>query len=132
VDGGARRHPPRPTFAGCHSASHLTDVGLAAWIVADRNAYVRTALSWADDLPRLANLRQGLRDRIRRSPLCDHPRFARNLATAFRQRLADLPVPPPTRAHEYFWTPPPAAFPQSGQKWHKCGIAKPLISFFFE
>jgi predicted O-linked N-acetylglucosamine transferase (SPINDLY family) len=35
---------PGPTFAGRLSARHLTDVGLAAWIVADRDAYVRTGL----------------------------------------------------------------------------------------
>jgi predicted O-linked N-acetylglucosamine transferase (SPINDLY family) len=87
-----------PTFAGRHSASHLTNVGLADWIVADREAYAETAVSWAQDLPRLARLREDLRDRVRRSPLCDHPRFARNLESAFRQMLADLPAPPPTGA----------------------------------
>jgi predicted O-linked N-acetylglucosamine transferase (SPINDLY family) len=90
---------PGPTFAGRHCASHLTNVGLADWIVADRDAYVETAVSWASDLPRLARLRASLRDQVRRSPLCDHPRFARNLETAFRRMLADLPAPPPTGAH---------------------------------
>jgi predicted O-linked N-acetylglucosamine transferase (SPINDLY family) len=90
---------PGPTFAGRHSARHLTDVGLAAWIVADRGAYVRTALPWASPLPRLANPRQGLRERIRRSSLCGHPRFAGTPETAFRRRLADLPPPPPSGAH---------------------------------
>jgi predicted O-linked N-acetylglucosamine transferase (SPINDLY family) len=84
----------------CHSASHFTNVGVAAWIVADRDACVRTPLPWANDLPRLANLHQGLRDRIRRSPICDQPRFARNLETAFRRMLADLPAPPPTGTHD--------------------------------
>lgn len=89
---------PGPTFAGRHCASHLANVGLADWIAADRDAYVETAVSWASDLPRLAHLREGLRDRVRRSPLCNHPRFARNLEAAFRQMLADLPTPPPTGA----------------------------------
>ncbi len=80
---------PGPTFAGRHSASHLANVGLEDWIVADRDAYVGHAAAWAADLPRLARLRDGLRERVRRSPLCDHARFARNLEAAFRAMVRD-------------------------------------------
>jgi protein O-GlcNAc transferase len=33
----------------------------------------------------LIELRAGLRENVRRSPLCDAPRFGRNLGTALRQ-----------------------------------------------
>jgi predicted O-linked N-acetylglucosamine transferase (SPINDLY family) len=36
------------------------------------------------DLPGLAALRAGLREQVRTSPLCDAPRFGRNLGTALR------------------------------------------------
>ncbi len=80
---------PGPTFAGRHCASHLTNVGLADWIVADADAYVDLAASWAGDPHRLAALRAGLRERIRRSPLCDAPRFARDLGAALRRMVDD-------------------------------------------
>jgi len=76
---------PGPTFAGRHSASHLTNVGLAEWIVDSPESYIETAASWAGDLDALAALRAGLRDRSRKSPLCDGPRFARNLEIALRR-----------------------------------------------
>jgi len=75
---------PGPTFAGRHAASHLKNVGLDDWIVDSEEAYVDLAVSWANRLDDLAVLRQGLRDRLAASPLCDGRRFARNLEAAFR------------------------------------------------
>jgi predicted O-linked N-acetylglucosamine transferase (SPINDLY family) len=43
------------------------------------------AAGLAGDLPRLAGLRSGLRERRRRSPLMDGPRFARHVEGAWRQ-----------------------------------------------
>jgi protein O-GlcNAc transferase len=71
-------------FAARHSLSHLTAVGLPELIAADEQAYLTTALTLADNLPHLAALRTGLRDRMRSSPLCDCPRFTRNLEAAYR------------------------------------------------
>jgi protein O-GlcNAc transferase len=46
--------------------------------------YVAMAVARARDIPALAELRAGLRERVRRSPLCDAPRFGRNLGAALR------------------------------------------------
>jgi predicted O-linked N-acetylglucosamine transferase (SPINDLY family) len=76
---------PGETFASRHSLSHLTSVGLTETIASGRNEYVELAVRLAGDLPRLAALRAGLRDRVARSPLCDGPRFATNLLAVLRE-----------------------------------------------
>lgn len=47
--------------------------------------FVQIAASLANDLPRLAELRRGLRDRMRQSPLTDAKRFARSVERGYRQ-----------------------------------------------
>jgi predicted O-linked N-acetylglucosamine transferase (SPINDLY family) len=63
----------------------LQTVGLPEWIATDDDDYVARAVALAGDLPALAALRAGLRERVVRSPLCDAPRFAEHLADAFEQ-----------------------------------------------
>lgn len=63
----------------------LQTVALPEWIAIDDDDYVERAVAYASDLPTLAALRASLRDRVVRSPLCDAPRFAGHLATAFEQ-----------------------------------------------
>jgi predicted O-linked N-acetylglucosamine transferase (SPINDLY family) len=75
---------PGETFASRHSTSHLNNVGLGDWVAADLAGYQELAVRAAADLPALAALRQGLRARVKASPLCDGPRFGRNLGTALR------------------------------------------------
>ncbi len=58
-------------------ASLLTHVGLADWIAATPSDYVRIAVAAASDRRRLADLRAGLREQMRRSPLCDAVGFTR-------------------------------------------------------
>jgi predicted O-linked N-acetylglucosamine transferase (SPINDLY family) len=70
------------SFCARHAFSHLSNVGLADWAVADVEAYVTQAIARARDLPALAALRGGLRPRVAASPLTDAPRFARGLAAA--------------------------------------------------
>ena len=65
--------------------SQLTNIGLPELIAADKDEYVEVAVALASDLPRLAQLRSGLRQRMRISPLMDAPRFTRNLEAAFMQ-----------------------------------------------
>jgi predicted O-linked N-acetylglucosamine transferase (SPINDLY family) len=75
---------PGETFASRHSFSHLSNIGMTETVAADTRDYVERAAGLAADLPYLATLRAGLRDRMARSPLCDGPRFAGHLATLLR------------------------------------------------
>lgn len=75
-------------------ASLVTAAGLPDWVAASRDDYVARAIALAGDLPRLAALRNALRDQVRTAPLFDAPRFARNLADAlWDMRAAKSPIP---------------------------------------
>jgi predicted O-linked N-acetylglucosamine transferase (SPINDLY family) len=63
----------------------LTRVGLPELAAPDAESYVRRAAELVKDLPALSSLRQGLRERMRRSPLCDAARFGRDFDAALRQ-----------------------------------------------
>ena len=80
---------PGEIFAARHSASHLSNVGLADWIAGDAACYRAIARRAAADLAGLAVLRTGLRARVKASPLCDAPRFGRNLGAALRHVWRD-------------------------------------------
>jgi predicted O-linked N-acetylglucosamine transferase (SPINDLY family) len=75
---------PFETFASRHSLSHLFSVGLSETIARNLDEYVELAVSLAGDVPRLAMLRAGLRERMAASPLCDGKRFAGNLMSMLR------------------------------------------------
>ena len=75
---------PGETFASRHALSHLSNVGLTETIARDGQEYVELAVRLAHDLPRLAELRATLRQRVAASPLCDGRRFAANLMTLLR------------------------------------------------
>jgi predicted O-linked N-acetylglucosamine transferase (SPINDLY family) len=70
---------PGETFAGRHSLSYLSAVGLTGTVARDLDEYVERAAAWAGDLHRLATVRAGLRAQMAGSPLCDGNRFAANL-----------------------------------------------------
>ncbi len=73
-----------PTVVGRGGASQLTNLGLPELIAASPDEYVRTAAALAQNLPRLAGLRTGLRARLQKSPLMDAPRFAGSVEAAYR------------------------------------------------
>jgi protein O-GlcNAc transferase len=73
------------TAVGRGGASILSNAGLPQLIAQTPGRYVQIAMELANDLPRLAELRQTLRSRMLASPLMDAPRFARNLEAAYRQ-----------------------------------------------
>ncbi|WP_282183687.1 tetratricopeptide repeat protein [Herbaspirillum sp. ST 5-3] len=60
----------------------LHHLGMADWIADDCDDYVAKAVAHAADLTALTSLRAGLRGRLSLSPLCDAPRFARDLEMA--------------------------------------------------
>jgi len=76
-------------FAARHSVSHLSNAGLADWVAPTIDAYVELAVAKASDVAALAGLRAGLRAQVRSSPLCDGPRFGRNLGAALRSAWQD-------------------------------------------
>jgi protein O-GlcNAc transferase len=89
---------PGIAFCHRHSASFLRCAGLDEWIAADEDDYVEKAIGYANQLESVAALRVSLRDRVRRSPLCDAPRFARRfddtLISIVQARLPAVPDAP--------------------------------------
>jgi predicted O-linked N-acetylglucosamine transferase (SPINDLY family) len=77
--------------AGRMVSSLLTCLGLRELVAETTADYVRIAAGVAADVPRLAALRAGLRERLAHSPLCDGAAFAAGLEAAYRtmwQRFA--------------------------------------------
>lgn len=80
---------PVVTLAGAVHASRvgvslLTNLGAPEWIARDEEDYVEIAARLAGNPSGLAELRSGLRDRMRRSPLTDGKSFARDFENALR------------------------------------------------
>ena len=65
--------------------SILNQIGLPELVAADAAGYIDTAVALAGDAERLRTLRAGMRDRLLRSPLMDHPGFTRELEGAYRE-----------------------------------------------
>ncbi len=69
-------------------SSVLTAVGLAQLVATDEAEYVRIAVDLAADIPALAALRAGLRERLAASPLRDERQFTDDLESAYLQAWA--------------------------------------------
>jgi predicted O-linked N-acetylglucosamine transferase (SPINDLY family) len=65
--------------------SLLNSVGLPELVAQSGEEYISIAAELAKDLPRLAGLRETMRQRMRESPLMDASRFARDIEAAYRQ-----------------------------------------------
>jgi predicted O-linked N-acetylglucosamine transferase (SPINDLY family) len=72
------------TVVGRAGLSQLTNLGLPELIAHRPDEFVRAALALARDLPRLADLRASLRQRLRLSPLMDFRRFVDGVESAYR------------------------------------------------
>jgi protein O-GlcNAc transferase len=72
------------TAVGRAGWCQLSNLGLAELAARTPEEFVRIAVAWAADLPRLSQLRSTLRQRMEASPLMDAPRFARNMEAAYR------------------------------------------------
>ena len=77
------------TAVGRGGLSILSNLGLAALVASDVDAYVDLAGRLAGDVARRGRLRAELRQRMRESPLMDAPRFARNVEACFRRVWRD-------------------------------------------
>jgi tetratricopeptide (TPR) repeat protein len=77
------------TFAGRHSATHLTAAGLGGFCTSNIDDYIAMAVGWTSRREELAELRRGLRARVAASPLCDAPRFADNLSRELMRLWTD-------------------------------------------
>jgi predicted O-linked N-acetylglucosamine transferase (SPINDLY family) len=72
------------TAVGRAGVCLLENLGLPEWIAATPEQFVASAVEMAGNLARVSQLRATLRERLRRSPLMDAPRFARNVEAAYR------------------------------------------------
>jgi protein O-GlcNAc transferase len=72
------------TSVSRHGVRYLSNVGLEELLAESADGYARIATELARDLPRLAALRRGLRERMRVSPLMDAARLTRHLEAAYR------------------------------------------------
>jgi protein O-GlcNAc transferase len=85
-------------FAGRHSAAHLRAVGLPGLVAEDLDGYHRLAVSLANGLGTLRELRHGLRERMRASPLCDGAQFSLHFLEAVRVMWANRRLHAPSVA----------------------------------
>jgi protein O-GlcNAc transferase len=73
------------TIVGRAGWSLLSNINLPELAARNEDEYVRIATDWSANLPRLAAIRAGLRDRMVASPLGNAAHFARNMESAYRQ-----------------------------------------------
>lgn len=79
------------TLLARQGAQLLTAAGLPDWIATDVDDYIARAAGFCADLPRLAQLRSGLRAQVAQSPLMDAPRFAAALTAALYRAWRETP-----------------------------------------
>jgi predicted O-linked N-acetylglucosamine transferase (SPINDLY family) len=83
---------PADTVPGRSGFTAMSHVGLKQFIARDKDDYVRKAATLAADLPTLAALRSGLRERCAQSPMFRPERIATGMSRALRvmwQRWCD-------------------------------------------
>ena len=71
-------------FIGHQGETILYRAGLSEWVAGNIDDYIAIAVRAAGNVERLAHLRAALRHRLLDSPICNAPRFARNLEDAFQ------------------------------------------------
>ena len=77
------------TAVGRAGLSQLGNLGLPELAADTTEGFVRIAVGLANDLPRLATIRAGLRERMEKSPLMDDKGFARDIESAYRGDAAE-------------------------------------------
>src|SRR5262245_55399127 len=76
---------PGKTFAGRHATSHLIHAGFPQFVANDLAGYIQLAVEWANRPDELAMIRSEMREQVRKSSLCDAPRFASGLLKAIEE-----------------------------------------------
>jgi protein O-GlcNAc transferase len=81
---------PVITFGGTVHASRvgmsiLTNIGLPELVTRTPDEYLAAAMKLADDLQKLASIREGMRERMELSPLLNVKRFTANLESCYKQ-----------------------------------------------
>ena len=82
------------TVVGRAGWCQLNNIALSELAAHEPAQFVRLAAALANNLPRLGELRAGLRRRMENSPLMDFDRFTGNLEAAFRQMWIRCPDGP--------------------------------------
>lgn len=59
-----------------------TLVGMPEWIALNDEDYIAKARFFSQDVHRLAEIREGLREKVLRSPMFDAPRFSKDFEAA--------------------------------------------------
>ena len=72
------------TYAHRYGGVVARHLGLSDLVVDTADAYVEAAADLATSRGRLAGVRQSLRTTMRNAPLCDGPRFTREMEAAYR------------------------------------------------
>jgi protein O-GlcNAc transferase len=72
------------THASRVGLSILSSIGQAEWVAQDRDEYEAIAIKLASDPQKLGQLRAGMRDLLKSSPLMDEQGFARDFQAAIR------------------------------------------------
>jgi predicted O-linked N-acetylglucosamine transferase (SPINDLY family) len=85
------------TYAARFGSSAHANLDLCDLVAGSPEEYFEIAARLAGDVPRLVELRAGLRERMRASPLLDFAGFTRNLEAAYRQMWTDWCAVAPER-----------------------------------
>lgn len=77
------------SYVSRQGVSLLTNVGLTEGIASTPQEFLKKAIAWARAPVQIAELRKGLRERMRQSPLLDHKGYAEELGCTFRRLWAE-------------------------------------------
>jgi len=72
------------TIVGRAGLGQMMNLDLPEWIAESPEEYVKIAVEMAGDIPRLAELRSTLREKMQASPLMDAAGFTRDMESAYR------------------------------------------------
>ena len=85
MDGNSRGYDDRKDIRGKAFNEPFDQAGYGQFVASDLNGYVDLAVEWANRLDELAAIRAEMRERVRKSPLCDAPRFAQDFLVLLNQ-----------------------------------------------